>query len=136
MVFTDAPETGYSRITGGTPGDFFGVDKDVAAFEQFIQRYITTFNRWNSPKFLYGESYGTTRPAALADALQQNENSAVNGIVMQSTILNYGIDSNAIGGNDWPCILYLPTETATAWNHPAARYHADLERWYRNVDRL
>ena len=117
LVFIDAPETGYSRITGGTPADFFGVDKDVAAFEQFIQRYITTFNRWNSPKFLYGESYGTTRSAALADALQQNENIAVNGIVMQSTILNYGIDSNAIGGNDWPSILYLPTETATAWNH-------------------
>jgi carboxypeptidase C (cathepsin A) len=120
LVFIDAPETGYSRITGaGKPADFFGVDKDVAAFEQFVVRYLTTFDRWNSPKFLYGESYGTTRSAALADALQINDNVAVNGIVLQSTILNYGIDSSVVGGNDWPYILYLPTETAAAWYHNA-----------------
>lgn len=120
LVFIDAPETGYSRITGaGKPGDFFGVDKDVTAFEQFVVRYLTTFDRWNSPKFLYGESYGTTRSAALADALQLNDNVAINGIVMQSTILNFGIDSNAVGGNDWPYVLYLPTETAAAWYHNA-----------------
>ena len=62
LIFIDAPETGYSRIGGtGKQADFFGVDKDVAAFEQFIQLYLTTFNRWNSPKFIYGESYGTMR---------------------------------------------------------------------------
>jgi carboxypeptidase C (cathepsin A) len=119
LVFIDAPETGYSRITGGKPADFFGVDKDVAAFEQFVVRYLTTFDRWNSPKFLYGESYGTARSAALADALAQNDNVAINGIVLQSTILNFGIDVASIGSNDWPAILYLPTMTATAWFHHA-----------------
>jgi carboxypeptidase C (cathepsin A) len=120
LVFIDAPETGFSRITGaGKPGDFFGVDKDVAAFEQFVVRYITTFDRWNSPKFLYGESYGTTRSAALADALETNDNVAINGIVLQSTVLNFGIDAASIGGNDWPYVLYLPTETASAWYHHA-----------------
>ena len=119
LVFIDAPETGYSRITGGKPADFFGVDKDVAAFEQFVVRYLTTFDRWNSPKFLYGESYGTARSAALADALAQNDNVAINGIVLQSTILNFGIDVASIGSNDWPAILYLPTMTATAWYHHA-----------------
>ena len=71
LVFIDMPGSGFGRIIGaGTRNDFWGVDEDVAAFGQFIQRYITKFNRWNSPRFLFGESYGTTRSCALAKYLQ------------------------------------------------------------------
>ncbi|HEY8313485.1 MAG TPA: hypothetical protein VIG51_04850 [Candidatus Baltobacteraceae bacterium] len=120
LVFIDMPDSGYGRIVGaGNPKMFFGVDQDVAAFGQFIQRYITKFDRWNSPKFIYGESYGTTRSAALADYLL-NAGIALNGVVLQSSILNFGLDfgnGDPIGGGDWPYVLYLPTEAATAWYH-------------------
>lgn len=119
LVFIDMPDSGFGRIIGaGTPKDFFGVDPDVAAFGQFIQRYLTKFNRWNSPKFLYGESYGTTRSAALVNYLQ-NAGVSVNGVVLQSSILNFGVDGTDLGSNDWPYILYLPTESAAAWYHNA-----------------
>ncbi|MDQ2681180.1 MAG: peptidase S10 [Candidatus Eremiobacteraeota bacterium] len=119
LIFIDMPDSGFGRIIGvGKPKDFFGVDQDVKAFGQFIQRYITKFGRWNSPKFLYGESYGTTRSAALVDYLQ-NAGISMNGVVLQSTILNFGVDQSDIGGNDWQYILDLPTETATAWYHHA-----------------
>ncbi len=122
-VFIDAPTTGFSRIIGsGKPKDFYGVDQDRAAFVQFVRTYITQNNRWNSPKFLFGESYGTTRSAALADALQE-EGIGLNGVVLLSTILNFNLDWNiedapeSIGGGDWAYPLYLPTEAATAWYH-------------------
>ncbi|MHB8145745.1 MAG: S10 family peptidase [Vulcanimicrobiaceae bacterium] len=119
LVFIDMPDSGFGRIIGaGKPKDFFGVDQDVSAFGQFIQNYLTEFSRWNSPKFLYGESYGTTRSAALVDYLQ-NAGVSINGVVLQSTILNFGIDGTDTGSNDWPYILYLPTETAAAWYHHA-----------------
>lgn len=119
LVFIDMPDSGFGRIIGvGKPKDFFGVDQDVEAFGQFIERYLTKFGRWNSPKFLYGESYGTTRSAALVDYLQ-NAGVGMNGVVLQSTILNFGVDQSDTGGNDWQYILDLPTETATAWYHHA-----------------
>jgi carboxypeptidase C (cathepsin A) len=91
MVFIDAPNTGYSRVIAyGKPKDFMGVDQDGRAFTQFIERYISTFDRWNSPKFLFGESYGTTRDAVLASMLQ-NAGVQLNGIVFQSSILNFGL---------------------------------------------
>src|SRR5437868_11276718 len=84
LVFIDAPNTGYSRVIGyGDPKDFMGVDQDGAAFTQFIQRYITQFNRWNSPKFLFGESYGTTRDAVLVNMLQ-DAGVQFNGVVLLS----------------------------------------------------
>ena len=116
LVFIDMPGTGFGRILG-KPSEIFGLDNDVHAFAQFIQRYITSFGRWNSPKFLFGESYGTTRSAALVDYLQQNDGIGVNGVVLQSTILNFGLDNGETGGDDWGYILYLPTEAATAWYH-------------------
>ncbi len=122
-VFVDAPATGFSRIIGvGKPKDFFGVDEDIAAFGQFIQTYITQNGRWNSPKFLFGESYGTTRSAALVDYLQ-DKGVGFNGVVLLSTILNFNLDwgiedaPESIGGGDWAYPLYLPTEAATAWYH-------------------
>jgi carboxypeptidase C (cathepsin A) len=140
LVFIDMPGAGFGRlIEPGTPKDFYGVDQDVAAFAQFIQRYITRFNRWNSPKFLFGESYGTLRSAALADTLLK-QGVALNGVVLLSSILNYGLDygnGDPIGGGDWAYVFNLPTEAATAWYHnkipnkPAnlAAFLGDVERF-------
>jgi carboxypeptidase C (cathepsin A) len=120
-VFVDAPNTGFSRVLGyGKPADFMGVDQDGRAFTQFIERYLTKFGRWNSPKFLFGESYGTTRDAVLANMLQ-DANVQLNGVVFQSSILNFGLTGlsgfDPIGGGDWAYVLYLPSEAATAWYH-------------------
>ncbi|HVS45264.1 MAG TPA: peptidase S10 [Verrucomicrobiae bacterium] len=122
LVFIDMPGSGFSRINGkGTPKDFFGADQDVLAFDQFISRYISTFDRWNSPKVIFGESYGTPRSAMLAKRLQQ-DGIYVNGVVLLSSILNYGLYADAYPpveslGDDWAYPLYLPTEAATAWYH-------------------
>jgi carboxypeptidase C (cathepsin A) len=130
LVFIDMPGSGFGRIIGaGTRDDFWGVDEDVAAFAQFIQRYITTFNRWNSPRFLFGESYGTTRSSALAKYLQ-DEGISLNGVVLLSSFLNSNIDYNdgaPVGGGDWAYVLYLPTEVATAWYHHALGSAPPLE---------
>ena len=112
LVFIDAPLTGYSRAVGkATVKDFAGVDQDLHAFDRFIIRYITANQRWNSPKFLIGESYGTTRSAALADMLG-NDGVQLNGVVLISSILNYNIRA---GGYDMLYIGNLPSYAAAAW---------------------
>ncbi|MGH8307652.1 MAG: S10 family peptidase [Gammaproteobacteria bacterium] len=116
LVFIDAIGSGYSRIVGkGHAKDFYGVSQDAAAFAQFIQRYITTNHRWNSPKFLLGESYGTTRSAVLADDLV-NDGVYLNGVILCSTGLDFLTIDNA-PGNDLPYISYLPSYAAIAWYH-------------------
>ncbi|HEY1947016.1 MAG TPA: peptidase S10 [Bryobacteraceae bacterium] len=113
LVFIDAMGTGFSRPVGkGTQKDFSGTDQDVRGFARFITRYVTVNQRWNSPKYLYGESYGTTRSAALVDALE-NDGMAFNGVILMSTILNYftrspGMDNEFIG--------YLPSYAAIAYH--------------------
>ncbi|HEY6326220.1 MAG TPA: hypothetical protein VIW73_06890 [Candidatus Cybelea sp.] len=123
LVFVDAPDTGFSRIVSpGKPSDFFGADADVKAFGQFVSRYITTYGRWNSPKFLFGESYGTPRSAMLVRSLQR-QGIGINGVVLLSSILDFSLDwdinfsPTAIGGGDWAFPLYLPTEAAASWYH-------------------
>ncbi len=123
LVFIDAPATGFSRLVGaGKPDEFFGVDQDRAAFAQFISRYVSTFNRWNSPKFLFGESYGTPRTAVLVNYLQR-QGIGINGVILLSSILDFNLDwdvnftPTAIGGGDWAFPLYLPTEAASSWYH-------------------
>jgi carboxypeptidase C (cathepsin A) len=112
LVFIDAPLTGYSRAVGkGTAKDFAGVDQDLRAFDRFIMRYLNVNQRWNSPKFLIGESYGTTRSAALADMLG-NDGVQLNGVVLISSILNYNIRA---GGYDMLYIANLPSYAAAAW---------------------
>lgn len=135
LVFIDMPDSGFGRIVAGKEKTFFGVDQDVAAFGQFIQRYVTKFHRWNSPKFLFGESYGTTRSAALADYLL-GKGVALNGVVLLSSILNFGVDGqngepNATG--DWYYVLYLPTEAATAWYHNKIPNKPDLTTFLSQV---
>jgi carboxypeptidase C (cathepsin A) len=118
---------------------FFGVDQDVNAFAQFISRYITKFGRWNSPKFLFGESYGTTRSAALANTLL-DQGIALNGVVLLSSILNFGLDFNngdPAATGDWAYVLYLPTEAATAWYHGKVRNKpADLAAFLQPVEQF
>ena len=114
LVFIDAMGTGYSRVVGKGKGKmFWGVDQDVKSFGQFIYRYLTKYNRWQSPKFLYGESYGTTRSAALADYLQ-NQGIALNGVILQSSVLNY---FDWMPGSDNKYVFYLPSYAAIAWYH-------------------
>ncbi|HEX5314787.1 MAG TPA: peptidase S10 [Gammaproteobacteria bacterium] len=124
-VFVDAPGTGFGRVIGkdrggvGKPEDVFGLDPDAEAFTRFITGYLTAHNRWNSPKFLFGESYGTTRSAVLAGDLQQ-ANIDVNGIVLLSSILNFDISVDGAEGNPGVNISYatgLPSYAATAWYH-------------------
>jgi len=112
LVFVDAPLTGYSRAVGkGQAKDFTGVDPDLKAFDRFIARYISVNQRWNSPKFLIGESYGTTRSAGLSDLLA-NDGIQLNGIVLISSILNYAIRSP---GYDMIYIGNVPSYAAAAW---------------------
>jgi carboxypeptidase C (cathepsin A) len=114
LVFIDAVGAGLSRAVGhGTGKDFWGVDKDLDAFSQFIDRYLTVNQRWNSPKYLLGESYGTARAAMLAYQLGQN-NIALNGVILMSSVL----DSSAFSpGFDFQSESYLPSFAAIAWYH-------------------
>ncbi len=131
LVFIDAPLTGYSRAVGkATPKDFTGVDQDLHAFDRFIIRYLSVNQRWNSPKFLIGESYGTTRSAALADMLG-NDGVQLNGVVLISSILNYNIRA---GGYDILYISNLPSYAAAAWYfNKIPNKPADLAAWVQQA---
>ena len=117
LVFIDPVSTGYSRaVPGEAPKQFHGVEEDVQSVAEFIRLYATRNKRWSSPKFLAGESYGTTRAAGLSGYLQQRFGMYLNGIVLISAILNFET-AEFDAGNDLPYILYLPTYTAIAWYH-------------------
>jgi carboxypeptidase C (cathepsin A) len=118
LVFIDAPGTGFSRIMGKDKEKaFYGVDPDAHAFERFIRRFLTKHDRWNSPKYLFGESYGTPRSVVIAGML---DNVDLNGIVLLSTILSF---DNSVDGPRWnPGVdqayaIALPTYAATAFYH-------------------
>jgi carboxypeptidase C (cathepsin A) len=114
MVFLDAIGAGYSRPLGDAkPEAFYGVDEDADVFAKAILRYVTKNGRWNSPKFLFGESYGTLRSGALAYQLQ-DRGMALNGVVLLSSIMNYGYRQP---GLDQVYLNYLPSFAATAWYH-------------------
>jgi carboxypeptidase C (cathepsin A) len=124
LVFIDAPLTGFSRVVGtGTPKDFVGVDEDVRAFNKFITRYITVNQRWNSPKFLFGESYGTPRSAALVAALN-NDGIEFNGVILLSSILNFYARSP---GYDIETKTYLPSYAAIAWYYNKVPHNGSLQ---------
>jgi len=121
LVFIDAPGTGFGRIAGpNKEKSFYGVDQDAYAFSEFITKYLTRFGRWNSPKYLFGESYGTTRSAVLVNMLESDRAIDVNGVVLLSQVLNFDFgddDPESNPGVDLPYILSLPTYAATAWYH-------------------
>jgi carboxypeptidase C (cathepsin A) len=117
LVFIDPVSTGYSRAAPGVDAkQFHGVQEDVDANAAFIRLYVSRFRRWDSPKFLAGESYGTTRCAALVGHLQDHEGMNFNGVILISVVLNFET-LRFDEGNDLPYILYLPAYTATAWYH-------------------
>ncbi len=125
LVFIDAPLCGYSRAVGkGTAKDFAGVDQDVQAFHKFIVHWLTHYQRWGSPKYLFGESYGTPRSAALVASLQDG-GVEFNGVVLLSSILNYGV---RIPGYDLDSIVYLPSYAAIAWQHGKVPHTGSLEQ--------
>ncbi len=118
LVFIDAPSTGFSRIFGKEKEKaFLGTDGDAHAFERFIRRFLTKYERWNSPKYLFGESYGTPRSAVLAAALRTVD---LNGIILLSQILSFdnSVDGPKLNpGVDQAYALALPTYAATAFYH-------------------
>jgi carboxypeptidase C (cathepsin A) len=135
LVFVDAVGTGYSQITGkGTPATFYGVDEDAKAFDSFVRTWASANQRWGSPKFLMGESYGTTRAANVVNRLQQ-DGMAVSGVVLISSVLDYNALDNGQGpGEDYGYISFLPTEAAVAWYHHAvAGNPPDLARFVDDV---
>ena len=117
MVFIDPVGTGYSRAVGKAQDkDFWGIDEDVKSLAQFITVYVNRNSRWNSPKFLIGESYGTFRSAALGNYLQEHDGMDFNGIDLISSVLDLGTISFQ-PGSDLPYVFYLPSYAATAWYH-------------------
>jgi len=130
IVFIDPVSTGFSRnAPGENPAQFHSFDGDLQSVAEFIRMYLVRSERWDSPKFLAGESYGTTRASALSQYLLNNDGIYLNGITLISSVLNFEtISFNA--GNDLPFALYLPSYTATAWYHKKLPkdLQADLEK--------
>ena len=125
LVFIDPVGTGYSRpAKGHKQSEFSGIENDARSVAEFIRLWTTQNARWASPKFLAGESYGTTRAAALARRLQSANSMYLNGIFLISSILEFQT-AQFDPGNDLPYVLFLPTFTATAWEH--GRLPADLQ---------
>jgi len=117
LVFIDPVTTGYSRaIPGKDAKKFYGVKEDAEAMAEFIRLWTVRFGRWSSPKFIAGESYGTTRSARLSNLLQSEHGMYLNGVILISSILNFQTARFSVG-NDLPYPLFLPTYTATAWYH-------------------
>lgn len=121
LVFIDAPGTGFSRVVGKQATDaFYGVDQDAYAFSSFVTQFLTTYGRWNSPKYLLGESYGTPRAAAMAKILELDRDVGLNGLIMISQCLDSDLAADnpeTNPGVELPYELVLPTYAATAWYH-------------------
>jgi carboxypeptidase C (cathepsin A) len=139
LVFIDAPGTGFGQLIGQNPEKaFWGIDGDANAYARFIQRFISKYGRWNSAKFIFGESYGTTRSAVLVDLLENKFTIDINGVVLLSQIFNFTTDIDVAGQNpgvDLPYELALPTFAATAWYHKKLpNQPAALEPFLKDVE--
>lgn len=129
LVFIDPIGTGYSRPLSGEksdPHEFFSFKRDLDSVGEFIRLYTSRNSRWNSPKFLIGESYGTTRAAALSGHLQDRYGLYLNGVMLISTVLNFQT-LLFTPGNDLPFTLYVPSYAITA------RYHGKLAAKYQKM---
>jgi carboxypeptidase C (cathepsin A) len=141
LVFIDAPGTGFGHLRGADKEKaFYGIDQDGHAFANFIVKFLSAHARWNSPKYLFGESYGTTRSAVLANILETEKSLDLNGVILLSQILNF--DNSVDGpqfnpGVELPYELALPTYAATAWyHHKLANPPAELEPLLREVEKF
>ncbi|GBQ83445.1 carboxypeptidase-like protein [Gluconacetobacter johannae DSM 13595] len=139
LVFIDAPGTGFGRINGKDKEKlFWGVDADGQAFTRFISGFLAKYGRFNSPKYLFGESYGTLRSAVIVNDLQNRENIDFNGVILLSQILSYdnSVDEPALNpGMDEPFVLALPTYAATAWyHHKLPQQPAELKPFLAEVE--
>lgn len=134
LVFIDPMNTGYSRpVEGQKPKEWHGFKKDIESVGDFIRLYTTRENRWLSPKFLIGESYGTTRSAGLSGYLQERHGMYLNGIMLISVVLDFTtIDFNL--NNDLPNILFLPGYTAAAWYHNVLKPKRTLQAWLKEAE--
>ncbi|HZF08857.1 MAG TPA: peptidase S10 [Thermoanaerobaculia bacterium] len=136
LVFIDPVSTGYSRAVPGVDAkQYHGIKPDIASIGEFIRLWITRNERWASPKFLAGESYGTTRSAGLAEYLETRYGMDLNGVVLISSVLNW--QTILVGnGNDMPYYLFLPTYAATAWYHKKLppELAGDLDKTLREVE--
>jgi carboxypeptidase C (cathepsin A) len=134
LVFIDAPGAGFSRIAGKDKEKaFYGVDPDAYAFAEFITQFLTKYGRWNSPKFLFGESYGTPRSAVLINELESSRSIDFNGVILLSQILSFDLSADRPTTNPGVDVAYetaLPTYAATAW------YHKKLSGQYASLDAL
>ena len=139
LVFVDAPGTGFGHLEGPEAEHAFsGVDEDVGAFADFVDRFLLKTDRRSSPLFLFGESYGTPRAAILADTLEEKRRINVSGVILMSQALNFDLSVDRASGNpgsDMPYVLGLPSYTATAWYHHklASNDTVSLERLLAEV---
>jgi carboxypeptidase C (cathepsin A) len=141
LVFIDAPGTGFSRVAGKDKEKaFYGVDADAYAFSEFISQFLSKYSRWNSPKYIFGESYGTPRAAVLINQLEADRSIDFNGVILLSQILNFDLSPDRPTGNpgiDVPYQTVLPTYAATAWYHkklPAD--HPSIEPFLTEVEQF
>ena len=136
LVFIDPVSTGFSRpAEGQKASEFHGFKKDIETVGDFIRLYTTRYQRWTSPKFLIGESYGTTRSAGLSGYLQERHGMYLNGIMLVSSILDFQT-ARFDPGNDLPYILFLPTYAATAYYHGKVRTRKSLESFLKEVEKF
>jgi carboxypeptidase C (cathepsin A) len=140
LVFIDAPGTGFSRVTPGAEKEFYGADQDVHAFSEFIMQFLSKYGRWNSPKYLYGESYGTPRSANLINVLETEDDTDFNGVILLSQILNFDLSADEPETNpgvEIPYVVELPTFAATAWyHHKLSSQPSDLDSFLKEVEQF
>lgn len=136
LVFIDPVSTGYSRpVEGQKAREWHGFKKDISSVGDFIRLYTTRYNRWLSPKFLVGESYGTTRASGLADYLQDRHGMYLNGIMLISTALDFTALDFFVN-NEVPYVMFLPGYAATAWYHGKLKMRRPLQSLLREVEKF
>ena len=141
LVFIDAPGTGFSRIAGKDKEKaFFGVDQDAYAFSEFISQFLSKYGRWNAPKYLFGESYGTPRSAVAINQLEADRSIDFNGVILLSQILSFDLSPDRATRNpgvDLPYQTSLPTYAASAWyHHKLPAQHAQLAPLLAEVEQF